>query len=78
MICEQVILEQAFLEGNRAGCLRDPSSLHALAVAFFELHLLSVQADLVSPATCVPQAVNTCMKMLQSACKKAAGGLCEF
>eukprot|EP00983_Pelagomonas_calceolata_P082636 1155978-Pelagomonas_calceolata.AAC.1 len=51
----------------------DPSSLHLLAMAHFELWLLSLQSHQVSPPTCTPAALNACMRMLQSAASKAAG-----
>ncbi|KAF5833854.1 hypothetical protein DUNSADRAFT_9691 [Dunaliella salina] len=50
----------------------DPSSLHLLCMAHFELWLLSLQAHRVSPPTCTPVALNSCMTMLQSAAGKAA------
>jgi len=47
--------------------------LHQLAVAHFELWLLTGQSALVAPATCAPPAVDACMKMLECAASKAAG-----
>ena len=49
-----------------------PSDIYKLAIAHFELWLLTGQMQLVQPETCVPVIVDACMMMLESVCCRGA------